>query len=139
MLAIAGANYFYRKMTKIEIVKSIMQQHMMDGQLMLPKQTLSKLIYEQNPGVWPTVNAVRNTIRKCTNSFGDQKYGKKHTENMPGKSTIEEGLKKFGLYTKLPVRKDVVLPAGKYLVMSDIHFPEHDPLAIQASLEYGKW
>ncbi len=111
---------------------------MLDGQLMLPKQTLSKLIYEQNPGVWPSVNAVRNTIRKCTNSFGDQKYGKKHTENMPGKSTIEEGLKKFGLYTKLPVRKDVVLPPGKYLVMSDIHFPEHDPLAIQASLEYGK-
>jgi predicted phosphodiesterase len=125
-------------MTKIEIVKSIMQQHMMDGQLMLPKQTLAKLIYEQNPGVWPNVDAVRKQIRAATGSMGSNSYAKKHSENMPGKSTIEEGLKKFGLYTKLPVRKDVVLPPGKYLVMSDIHFPEHDPLAIQASLEYGK-
>ncbi len=98
-------------MTKIEIVKSIMQQHMLDGQLMLPKQTLAKLIYEQNPGVWPNVDAVRKQIRAATGSMGSNSYAKKHSENMPGKSTIEEGLKKFGLYTKLPVRKDVVLPS----------------------------
>ena len=115
-----------------------MHQHMFEGQLMLPKQTLAKLIYEQNPGVWSNVDAVRKQIRAATGSMRGNSYSKKHMENMPGKSTIEEGLKKFGLYTKLPVRKDVILPTGKYLVMSDTHFPEHDPLAIQASLEYGK-
>lgn len=110
----------------------------MDGELTLPKQTIAKIIYEDRPGLFSSIDNVRGLIRSMTNSNSGNRMSSKHKENMPGKSTIEEGLKKFGIYTKLPTRKDVVLPAGKYLVLSDIHFPEHDVDALKASLEYGK-
>jgi predicted phosphodiesterase len=35
-------------------------------------------------------------------------------------------------------RTPYVLPAGKWLVISDLHVPFHEPVAVEAALKYGK-
>ena len=123
-------------MNKTQLVEGYIRRYCdNNNQLTIPKQTLSRLIYNENHGLFSGIDAVRNIVRSLTGS------NKTNTKALPGfsqPSTIEDGLRKYKLFTKLPEPKEKILKPGAWLVMSDIHFPEHDPTAIAASLNFAK-
>jgi predicted phosphodiesterase len=123
-------------MNKTQLVEGYIRKYCdNNNELTIPKQTLSRLIYNENHGLFSGIDAVRNIVRSLTGS------NKTNTKALPGftqPSTIEDGLRKYKLFTKLPEPKEKILKPGCWLVMSDIHFPEHDPTAIAASLNFAK-
>jgi len=124
-------------MLKKDIVEQYLRKYSDENnQLTMPKQTLARLIYNENHGLFPTIQAVRSWVRILTGAKVNSTS--KAIPEFVQKSTIEEGMRKLKLYTKLPEYKDTILKPGVWGVMSDVHFPEHDAPAVTASLEYFK-
>lgn len=91
--------------------------------------TIATWLYDRNPGVWPNVDAVRQSVRY----YRGQK-GRKARESRSKKEQFEHKLPKGR--KKRP--STIKLPEGKWLILSDIHCPYHDERAIEAALKFGR-
>lgn len=104
-----------------------------------PNKTLARLILEENPGIG-TLEAVRGCIRARKGAKGVRERAQRSRvagREIDFRSTIEEGLRKYKIISRDYSKPDVVLPAGRYLALSDIHIPIHDEQAVVAALEHG--
>lgn len=99
-------------------------------------RTLARLLHEQYPHEFETVENARSTIRAYRGQKGDAKRkqvaNKEHFEKARPHSSLKipEGIKQ----TLEPL--EIVKP-GKYLIVSDVHVPYHDKRAIEIAIETG--
>ncbi len=111
-----------------------------DGKLAKPKQEIARLMMANYPDMWPNLGAARAAIRIRTGA-----QGKKNAQEMKGnpvfrmeKSTIEEGLKKAGIFS---MHKGLPPPhklnPAKWAVLSDIHIPFQHDQALTSAIEYS--
>ena len=128
-----------KKTTKADIVATYLSEYIdKDGKMIIAKQTLARIIFQKEVGLFPSMDVVRSYIRNLTGAAKGGMKLKQSDNFVPQKSSIKEGLEKYKLMTILPKQKEVRLGKGKWLILSDIHFPEHDAVALAAALEYGK-
>lgn len=98
-----------------------------------PKQTLAKLIVQENPNIG-TVDNIRSYIRVCTGSKGNAVIKE---AIMHKKSTIQEGLQKLKILSHNKQMENVICGQGRHLILSDIHIPYHDEESLTTALEWG--
>lgn len=102
-----------------------------------PNKTLARKIFNETGGKIGTVEMIRNRIREYKHG-GFNNSGSFSPALIPSaKMTPKEGLEKLSkLKSKSIKRKNVVLPVGLYYILSDIHFPLHDEIALNAALKH---
>ena len=97
-----------------------------------PTRTLARYILaEYGPYFDGDLEKIRHCIRYYTG-----KEGKANLETV-GKNIVRRDKTEMPL-TWRNVRRPYDLPKGKWLVLADIHVPYHEPIAIEAAVEYGK-
>lgn len=102
----------------------------------MPVQTVARRIHQLNPGMFKDVDAARSAIRYQRGANGDRNRAKAGITE-PKLSTIREGLTKYrGI--KQVTEAPLVIDPTKLLVLSDIHFPYQDDVALGTALEYGQ-
>lgn len=102
-------------------------------------QTLAKLIFAENPGVFSSVDSIRTRIRYFSSKRGDtnKDVRSKAVENIfdrPTKS-VEEFRSRFYFESDVVDIPDYVLEPGRWGIVSDIHYPYHDKVALEIALE----
>lgn len=99
-------------------------------------RTLARLLHEQYPHEFETVEKARSTIRTYRGQKGDAKRkqvaNKEHYQAARPHSSLKipEGIKQ----TLEPLE---ITKPGKYLIISDVHVPYHDAAALRIALEHG--
>ena len=123
------------KSTKQDIVLSYIAQFPD-----LPNKLLAELLFTKEEGLFMTSESARKMIRYYKGANGNKSrksaINAGHFEQ-PTISTIQEGLKKLGVISKSEAPEHVQLGEGKYLVLSDIHIPFQDDMALACALEFG--
>jgi predicted phosphodiesterase len=106
----------------------------------LPNKMLAELMFSRERGLFQDKESARSSIRYYKGANGD-KNRKKATNaghfEQPQISTIQEGLKKFGIISRAEAPEHLQLGSGKYLILSDIHIPFQDDAALACALEWG--
>ena len=106
----------------------------------LPNKMLAELMFSRERGLFQDKEAARSSIRYYKGASGDK--GRKKAMNaghfeQPQISTVQEGLKKFGIISRAEAPEHLQLGSGKYLILSDIHIPFQDDAALACALEWG--
>jgi len=105
----------------------------------LPSLTLARMIYAQNSALFDHVDAVRLSVKYHR---GRHKGGKGNHIANPVPCTAAATPVKNEYRAPRSYGKDrsdfVIHGAQRILRLSDIHFPIHDPVALDAALRYGK-
>lgn len=100
-------------------------------------RTLARLIYEQYPHEFRSVDAARSALRKLRGNNGN-----KMREQMADKQHYRPNGKPHGIAMPKGLRQvrkaKRITTKGKYLVMSDLHVPYHNEQAIESALRAGK-
>src|SRR5688500_15783701 len=96
-----------------------------------PARTLAKRLHDENPALFPTIERARGAVR-----YELGQSGRKNRRNPAGKFRREG--RKPGELPPLPKSEakewePFVLDARRVLVVSDLHIPYHDPVAIEAA------
>jgi predicted phosphodiesterase len=105
----------------------------------MPNMTLARLIYSQNSALFDSVTAVRLSVKyhRGKHSCGS---GKRNADPVPttyAQSTVRNDYRAPKTYGK--DRTDFVIHGPQRILrLSDIHFPIHDPAALDAAIKYGK-
>lgn len=101
----------------------------------MSKGAIVTYLLETYPTIFHNYENTRSIVRKVTGSNGKQKFKYKAIDHNPDIET------QFNLpKTKGEKRKFIELPqeCNNILIISDIHFPNHDVIALGKALEYGK-
>jgi predicted phosphodiesterase len=106
----------------------------------LPNKTLATLIFQQHEGLFNTVEDARSAVRYYQGANGQKSL--KHVISSghiteANHSTVKEGLQKLGIISRAEAPEHLVLGAGRYLILSDIHLPFHNEEALAAALEWA--
>ena len=121
-----------------EIVREGIKKHMyMPNGELTPKLKMARLIYNENPLRFTSVQTIRNAINKITG-----KAGIKEGSQVKDKSLFEKEERPRNPYN-LPesdetVYEPYVIEGKRILVLSDIHIPYHSISALTAALDWGK-
>lgn len=118
-------------MTKTEIARSFVERFP-DTE----NRTLAKLMHNELPKVFTTVEVARDVVRRLRGAKGAYKL--KHTAD---KSLFKPiGWQQNVMPpTQSKTRKPIVLDGAlKVLILSDIHIPYHDEVAVAAAINHGK-
>lgn len=109
------------------------------GDLTIPKKEIARRLMAEHSGMFLTLDNTVWKVRYYTGATGknNRMITEKTRPNTTKLSTIEEGLKKAGIYGTDNPLKHVKLPAGKYLVLSDIHIPFQHDQALAIALHHG--
>lgn len=107
----------------------------------LPKQTLARLIMKEQPNLFNTLEQARSSIRLHTGAHGkrNHKYTKdKDLFRAKGTSGEDPWESLMPESWSEPI-EPFILPSSicKLLVLSDIHVPFHDPVAMTAAIKHG--
>lgn len=97
------------------------------------KRSIASYLYENHPALFTSVEAARKMIGHYTTPSGRIKNKIEHETEFANRNPF--GIPK----SRGSVRKFTHLPEDirNVLVLSDIHFPNHDPEALEAALQYG--
>ena len=109
----------------------------------LPIHQIARRIWEDFPHLFNSVEHIRSNIR---NNIG--KNGKVSRQKRQAKINMENGIgqnnkdiiAKWGLVKSKSAKKEtfkIPINFDKILWISDIHFPNHDEVALTTALEYG--
>jgi metallophosphoesterase superfamily enzyme len=118
-------------MTKAEIVRSYLER--------FPEtenRTLAKLLHKELPNVFMSPEAARDIIRRLRGA-----KGKRHTKYAMDKSAFKPlGWQKDVIPKTLARTREPIVLSGalKVLILSDIHIPYHDEIAVAAAIAHGK-
>lgn len=118
-------------MTKIEIARSFVERFPD-----MENRTLAKLMHKESPKVFLSLESARDLVRRLRGAKGAQ----------VNKYTTDKSLfKPLGWQqnilpkTHSTTRKPIILDGAlKVLILSDIHIPYHDEVAVNAALAHGK-
>lgn len=106
----------------------------------LPHLTLAKIVYRENPKLYANEEVVRRLIsyhRGATRN-GSGKYVAEPIEYTGGQKGNTTRFQYRAPKTEAENLEDVyVHGAQRVLRLSDIHYPFHDPQALEAAVEYG--
>lgn len=108
--------------SRADLVKEMCRKH--------PDQrsnVIATWLYDRHPGLWPNQDAVRQRVRYYRGMMGNRARKQRKGEVFP--TAIPKGKKQ-----RPP---EIKLPAGKWLILTDMHIPYHDERAIEAALKYG--
>lgn len=103
-------------------------------------KTLAEILTTGNPAVFPHLESARNMVRYYRGNNGAQSRAvKRPTQRPNGTPTVApfpelpEGITSFDKWDSLKI-------AGpkKVLILSDVHVPYHDKLALELAVERGK-
>ncbi len=119
------------KTKTLELVIAIAKKYPFAG-----NRTLARLLVEQYPHAFHSIESARDSVRICRGA-----HGKQSRKNISDKSAFQ-ALRKHGTLkipegirqTKEPMAFD---KPGKWLVISDVHIPYHDKKALTIALEHG--
>jgi predicted phosphodiesterase len=97
-------------------------------------RTLAKRLHAEQPMWFPTLEHARAALRQRTGNSGNRKYAEKRGQSRAARKPGEHPpLPKSEAKPWEPYRLD----ARNVLTLSDLHFPYHAELAIEAALAYG--
>lgn len=111
-----------------EIVKQYLKKYPT-----LPKLTLARKIFKDNPLQFNSVENVRTKIKRATGNNGSH-HRKATTDKSEFNRKTEFNLPESYALTYEPY----VISQSKTLIISDLHFPYQDNKAIRAAINYGK-
>lgn len=104
-----------------------------------PNLKLARVMFDENPLIFDSIEHARSVIR-----FAQGKSGKSHKSKLKDKSLYETEDRPKNPY-KIPethqeAREPFKLPlsCNNILLISDLHIPYHDPIAIEIAINYGK-
>ncbi len=97
----------------------------------LPSLTLAKKIYKEHPEKFTNIETVRGNIRMYRGSLGDVK---RRQVVYPEFTEQQYGIPE----TFAPDYEPFILKENNILVLSDLHIPFHDPVAIEQAVRWGK-
>lgn len=105
----------------------------------LPALTLARRLHTQNPGVWPNVDAARNSIRYYTGTAGQTKR-KGATHPRPTRKAGEDWTKFLPeAWREIEWEKPFRIPhPARILNISDTQVPFHDLSVIKLWINYGR-
>jgi predicted phosphodiesterase len=100
-------------------------------------RTLAKRLHDDNPALFTSVENARSLLRTATGNHGDAKRKEVRTVAM------DRPPRKPGEHPPLPKSEakpwePYVLECKRCLVLSDLHLPWHDSVALEAALAYGE-
>lgn len=108
-----------------------------------PKRTLAKMIYTQYPEMFKSVEQIRVMIRSYTGANGKRETKsviKEHPELQKDKRVKKNEI--FNYVAPDSIARTIdpyYLPVNsRVLFIPDIHFPYHNPKALELALKYGK-
>lgn len=117
-------------MTKKEIIADIIREFP-DEQ----NRTIARIAHKKYPTVFPTVDSARDVVRTARGARGERVR----------RQSLPDLKKPIGWQQNVmpkAVKDDhpdmVIKGAHRTLILSDIHIPYHDEVALQAAVEYGK-
>lgn len=103
----------------------------------LASRTIAKKLYAQHPKLFKSLEVARSSVRICRGNAGaaNRKSGvaDKSLYRQSGSQSDRPPLPKSLSKPWEPY----VLDAARVLVLSDIHLPHHDELAVELALEHG--
>jgi hypothetical protein len=118
-------------MTKAEIVRSYLERFPDTENL-----TLAKVLHKELPTVFMSLESARDIVRRLRGAKGS--YHNKHAVN---KATFKPlGWQKDVIPKTLARTREPIVLSGalKVLILSDIHIPYHDEIAVAAAIAHGK-
>lgn len=99
-----------------------------------PIQAIARAVYKRHRGRFKDVEAVRWYLRAVApGSMPGRGLRKSGTQRRPVQEVSHPPIPETRAKPWLPFH----LPAGRILVLSDIHVPFHDPAALEAALAHG--
>jgi predicted phosphodiesterase len=101
----------------------------------LSKTTIARYLVETYPTMFDNVENARTCIRRITGSKGNRDKKEQvieHTPDIETQSQLPQSIGKKRQFVELPPELNNVL------VISDIHFPNHDVKALDKALKYGE-
>ena len=105
----------------------------------MPNMTLARMIYNQHSAMFGSVDNVRLSVRYHR---GKHVGGRGSVISNPVTSSYENSTVRTEYRAPKTYGKDrtdfVITGAQRILRLADIHFPIHDPAALDAALNYGK-
>lgn len=104
----------------------------------VPTLTLARKIYDEHPKMFSSLESVRSMIRYRRGNKGEELRGdakKRHFKTF--RPNGKAGMKYTLPESLASPPRNVLLPDGKILVLSDIHIPYHDQKALETALDYG--
>lgn len=117
-------------MTKKEIIADIIREFP-DEQ----NRTIARIAHQKYPTVFPTVDSARDVVRTARGARGE----KVRRQSLPDlKKPIGWQQNVMPKAVKDDHPDMVIKGAHRTLILSDIHIPYHDEVALQAAVEYGK-
>jgi len=118
-------------MTKIEIARSFVERFPD-----MENRTLAKLMHKESPKVFLSLESARDIVRRIRGAKGT------HVTKYTADKTLFKPLgwqQNVLPKTHSRSRKPIVLDGAlKVLILSDIHIPYHDEIAVNAALNHGK-
>ena len=101
----------------------------------MPSLKLARVMYKENPLVWPTIESVRSSLRNIEGKNGNS------SKNIPVEFKREERPKNpYNLPESYEEKREAyVLPKGcnNILLISDLHIPYHNIEAVTLAMDYG--
>src|SRR5574343_137762 len=106
----------------------------------LPTKTQARVLYEERPDLFETLEKARSFVRSLTGAHGQAKsdlykYAGLRKQVPQSISTIEEGLQKLKAW-ELKRPEPLQLLDCRIFVMGDIHIPFQDTAALRLALEF---
>lgn len=103
-----------------------------------PNLTLAKIIAADNPGVFPSVEAIRNSIRFYSLKKGERAKTEVNPKDVFIRPTLtKEDFKQRFYFPSDNVALDpYILEPGKWGITGDWHYPYHDEKSLEICLEY---
>ena len=97
----------------------------------LPDRAVARFILENNDGVYESLEQARSSVR-----YARGHNGKKARKNNKAVVSADRVSRMPTSWRK--IREPYNLPAGCWLVLSDVHVPYHEEKAIGAAIQWGQ-
>lgn len=106
-----------------------------------PSMRIARVLYKDHPLLFTTVDSARSTVRLLRGKMGDEH----RRENRHISEFVETKVRSTDAYQLPALPKShaepwepfVIHGAQRILVLSDIHFPFHDELALETAIAHG--
>jgi predicted phosphodiesterase len=103
-----------------------------------PILTIAKKLYADHPGMYTNIEHARRTLRQHAGSAGVKS---RTSDNFQTQRPLNYNYMPFESIPKSyqEKREPYILPktCNNILVLNDIHFPYHDPVALKAAIDWG--
>jgi len=119
-----------RNPERLKIAVDLIKEKSIDGKSTVSKTKLGEILHQRHPELFKSDNYGRNVIRMATGSLG--KYHR---------ATVKTRIEWDGFDLPEPEKNDyskVIVNQKRVVILSDIHFPYYDKVALTVATKYTK-